>query len=66
MQDFKIPAFGESRYFDTKTNNKARAYVIEEATCESFDAYCKLLSEHGFLKKEARIWNITHLSFPKW
>lgn len=50
----KIPAFGESQCFETKTNNRARAFVIPSADADLFSSYCRLLEKEDFEQKEAR------------
>ena len=49
-----IPAFGEEKVAAVKVNDRTNVYTLEEADASSFDAYCKLLAQDGYCKKEAR------------
>ena len=51
MFPITIPAFGETVYTDHQENNPARVVLMENAA-DSFAAYCALLEQGGFTKKE--------------
>ena len=53
MKELKIPAFGEVSFKENKTNARARVFVISDVDADAFGAYCKLLSDNGYEKKES-------------
>lgn len=53
MNTLNIPAFGETKYSDHRTNATCRVVSIADAEGGAFDAYSALLEQNGFDKKEA-------------
>ena len=51
MKLFNIPAFGEE-CIENRTNATSRVFVLSDVGEESFDSYCNLLDNAGFIKKE--------------
>ena len=51
MKLFNIPAFGEA-CTENRTNATSRVFVLSDVGEESFDGYCNLLDNAGFIKKE--------------
>ncbi|MBQ3124190.1 MAG: hypothetical protein IJC09_02045 [Clostridia bacterium] len=54
MSNFILPAFGETNISDIRTNETARAVIINDAGQESFLEYSKYFKKNGFIKKENR------------
>jgi len=50
----QLPAFYRSDCTDHQTNKRNRVLSFCDATAEQFNAYCKLLQENGFFRREAR------------
>ena len=48
-----IPAFGETQFSDHRENASSRVVLMENADAGAFDAYCALLEENGYERKEA-------------
>jgi len=53
MKNIKIPAFGETDFFENRENEHAVVFMIPNADADVFSAYGKLLSEQGYTQKEA-------------
>lgn len=51
MKEHLIPAFGEN-CFEDQISKTARVFVLPHQKKEAFDAYCALLEEDGYVKKE--------------
>ena len=49
-----IPHFGEKDFSDIFTNKNNRVFNISDCSFESFENYCKLFEEKGFIKREYR------------
>ncbi len=49
----KIPAFGEKKCIENQENKTAKVYVFSNAEESAFSAYCSLLEQEGYVKKES-------------
>lgn len=50
-----FPAFGEESMVVVQINDRTTVYTLEGAEVSAFGAYCNLLAQDGFCKKEARL-----------
>ena len=55
MKSIAVPAFGETEFFKNIENDNYTVYVIPNSMLSAFSAYCQMLEEQGFEKKEERI-----------
>ena len=52
MEKLRLPAFGESTYFDDRENRAARVVLIPDVAPGAFGDYCTLLEQEGFACRE--------------
>ena len=52
MYSIKLPAFGETKFFDDRINNTSGVVLISDSADSRFSEYCRFLQQDGFGRVE--------------
>lgn len=61
MKKMKLPAFGETNFYDNQLSRNSRVVLLEEQQPDSFRAYCDLAARSGYTCREQ--FSADHRSF---
>ena len=55
MTKLQFPAFGESEYSDEQESKDVRVIILENATADQLDTYCRLLETQGYTQMQRQL-----------